>query len=99
MIGAVLLDLDDTCFDQREFLAGAFGAVARRGGDLGADEHSLRDALDRVAAGGSDRGRIIDRALEMVGADVPVAPLVDAFRSYRPARLTPYPGVPGSGKD
>lgn len=93
MIDAVLLDLDDTCFDQREFLAGAFGAVARRASDFGADEHGLRDALEHVAAAGSDRGRIIDRALEMAGARVPVAPLVDAFRSYRPASLTPFPGV------
>jgi putative hydrolase of the HAD superfamily len=93
MIDAVLLDLDDTCFDQREFLAGAFGAVARRAGELGMDEGRLRDALETIAAAGSDRGRIIDQALQAVGASVPVEPLVDAFRSYRPARLSPYPGV------
>ena len=46
MIDAVLLDLDDTCFDQREFLAGAFGAVARRAGELGMDEARLRGALE-----------------------------------------------------
>jgi putative hydrolase of the HAD superfamily len=93
MIDAVLLDLDDTCFDQREFLAGAFGAVARQAGELGVDEDRLRDALETIAAAGSDRGRIIDQALQAVGARVPVEPLVDAFRSYRPARLSPYPGV------
>lgn len=93
MIDAVLLDLDDTCFDQREFLAGAFGAVARRAGELGADEARLRDALVTIAAGGSDRGGIIDRALATLGARVPVGPLVDVFRSYRPARLSLYPGV------
>ena len=93
MIDAVLLDLDDTCFDQREFLAGAFGAVARRAGELGVDEDRLRDALETIAAVGSDRGRIIDQALQAVAASVPVEPLVDAFRSYRPARLSPYPGV------
>jgi putative hydrolase of the HAD superfamily len=96
MIDAVLLDLDDTCFDQREFLAGAFGAVARRAGELGADEVRLRDALATIAAAGSDRGHIIDQALENAGARVPVGPLVDVFRSYRPARLSPYPGVPES---
>ena len=93
MIDAVLLDLDDTCFDQREFLAGAFGAVARRAGALGVDEVRLRDALQTIAAGGSDRGGIIDQALAALGVSVPVQPLVDAFRSYRPARLSPYPGV------
>ena len=93
MIDAVLLDLDDTCFDQREFLTGAFGAVARRAGELGVDEVRLRDALATIAAAGSDRGRIIDQALETVGARVRVEPLVDVFRSYRPDRLSPYPGV------
>ncbi|MBV9447148.1 MAG: HAD family hydrolase [Streptosporangiaceae bacterium] len=93
MIDAVLLDLDDTCFDQREFLAGAFGAVARRAGELGVDSDRLRDALETIAAAGSDRGRIIDQALETLGARVPVGPLVEVFRSYRPARLSPYPGV------
>jgi putative hydrolase of the HAD superfamily len=96
VIDAVLLDLDDTCFDQREFLAGAFGAVARRAGELGADEVRLRDALVTIAAAGSDRGHIIDEALENMGARVPVGPLVDVFRSYRPDRLSPYPGVPES---
>jgi putative hydrolase of the HAD superfamily len=93
VIDAVLLDLDDTCFDQREFLAGAFGAVARRAGELGVDEVRLRDALEVIAAAGSDRGGIIDQALAAVGVSVPVGPLVDVFRSYRPARLSPYPGV------
>jgi putative hydrolase of the HAD superfamily len=93
MINAVLLDLDDTCFDQREFLAGAFGAVARRAGELGVDEDHLRDALATIAADGSDRGRIIDRALETVGVRIPVPPLVEAFRRYHPSLLSPYPGV------
>lgn len=93
MIDAVLLDLDDTCFDQQEFLAGAFDAVARHARELGVDERGIRDALEGVAAAGSDRGGIIDRALRTLGVCVAVGPLVDAFRSYRPAHLTPYPGV------
>ena len=93
MIDAVLLDLDDTCFDQREFLAGAFAAVARRAGELGVDEARFHSALVTVAAAGSDRGRIIDRALETVGACIPVGPLVEEFRSYRPVQLSPYPGL------
>jgi putative hydrolase of the HAD superfamily len=93
VIDAVLLDLDDTCFDQREFLAGAFSAVARRAGELGVDERGIRDALDNIAAEGSDRGGIIDQALRTLGVLVPASPLVDAFRAYRPAYLTSYPGV------
>ena len=93
MIDAVLLDLDDTCFDQREFLVGAFDAVARRAAEFGVDEHILRDALENTASAGSDRGGIIDEALRIVGASVPIRPLVNSFRSYRPARLTTYPGV------
>lgn len=93
MIDAVLLDLDDTCFDQREFLAGAFDAVARHASELGVDERGIRDALEDAAAAGSDRGGIIDRALQALCVSVPVGPLVDAFRAYRPTRLTPYPGV------
>jgi len=93
MIDAVLVDLDDTCFDQREFLVGAFDAVARRAAEFGVDERSLRDALQNAASVGSDRGGIIDEALRAAGASVPVRPLVDSFRSYRPTRLTTYPGV------
>jgi putative hydrolase of the HAD superfamily len=93
MIDAVLLDLDDTCFDQREFLAGAFDAVARRAAKFGVDERSIRDALENAASAGSDRGGIIDEALRTAGVSVPVRPLVDSFRFYRPTRLTTYPGV------
>jgi putative hydrolase of the HAD superfamily len=54
----------------------------------------LYEALRSIAAEGSDRGCIIDRALACVGrSDVPVAPLVAAFRSHAPTRLRPYPGV------
>jgi putative hydrolase of the HAD superfamily len=93
VIDAVLLDLDDTCFDQREFLVGAFDAVARRAARFGVDERAFRDALESAASTGSDRGGILDEALRTAGINLPVRPLVDAFRSYRPSHLTPYPGV------
>jgi putative hydrolase of the HAD superfamily len=50
-------------------------------------------ALRRVAGRGTAQGGIIDKALAETGLDVPVAPLVDVFRSHRPERLEPYPGV------
>ncbi len=94
MIEAVLFDLDDTLYDQRQWLDGAWRAVAARAADWGIDPIGLERALRAVAEVGSDRGGIIDQALALVGArDVPAGPLVAAFRAYRPARLEPYPGV------
>jgi putative hydrolase of the HAD superfamily len=47
-----------------------------------------------IASRGSDRGRIIDRALELLGiTDVPVEPLVEAFRAFDADPLHPYSGV------
>jgi putative hydrolase of the HAD superfamily len=94
VIEAVLFDLDDTLFEQRYWLSGAWRAVAEAARHWGIDPHALRRALDTVAAEGSDRGRIIDRALESLGAtDVPVESLVDAFRRHRPSTL---PAVAGA---
>ena len=95
-IDAVLFDLDDTLFDQRVWLDGAWRAVAQaaHAQQPGVDTEELFDALVAVAAEGSDRGRIIDRALSRIDAIVvAVAPLVDAFRAHRPPVLPPFPGV------
>lgn len=95
MIDAVLFDLDDTLYDQRQWLDGAWHAVASRAAAWGIDPAGLERALRAVAEAGSDRGGIIDQALTLVGAGaVPAEPLVAAFRSYEPAHLDPYPGVP-----
>jgi len=94
VIAAVLFDLDDTLFPQEAWLAGAWRAVAQTAAarDNGVDEEAFHRALIDVAAEGSDRGRIIDRALAAVGAgDVEVAPLVAAFKAHRPFQLDPYP--------
>lgn len=93
MIQAVLFDLDDTLFEQRDWLAGAWSAVAVAAGHWGIDADALRLALVDVAEHGSDRGRIIDRALARLDAThVPVQILVDVFRRHRPATLSPIPG-------
>jgi putative hydrolase of the HAD superfamily len=84
MIGAVLFDLDDTLYSQQQWLDGAWHAVATRAARDGVDAQRLEAVLHELVAGGSDRGRIIDRA---------VAPLVTAFRAHAPAVLDPYPGV------
>jgi putative hydrolase of the HAD superfamily len=97
VIRAVLFDLDDTLYDQQAWLAGAWRSVAEAAAAFGVAPAELGAALAEIAAEGSDRGRIIDRALERVGAaGVPADPLVQAFRSHAPERLAPYPGVPAA---
>jgi putative hydrolase of the HAD superfamily len=97
LIRAVLFDLDDTLYDQRAWLAGAWETVAGTATAYGVPPAELAAALGEIAAEGSDRGRIIDRALERVGwAGVPVEPLVRAFRSHAPGRLSCFPGVPAA---
>ena len=94
VVEAVLFDLDDTLFSQQDWLDGAWDRVAAAGAELGVDRAALREALSTEAAGGSDRGGIIDRALAAVDAEhVPVAPLVDAFRAHETELLEPHPGV------
>lgn len=92
-VSAVLFDLDDTLFAQADWLDAAWRAVARAAVPYGVAEEPFRAALVSIAAEGSGSGRIIDRALEAVGAaDVPLEPLLEAFRATRCA-LTPHPGV------
>jgi putative hydrolase of the HAD superfamily len=94
VIDAVLFDLDDTLFDQRAWLDGAWRAVAAAAWRQGVDAVPLLHALQAVCAEGSERGRIIDRALARIGATgVAVGPLVDAFRSHRPPELPLHAGV------
>jgi HAD superfamily hydrolase (TIGR01549 family) len=93
-VAAVLFDLDDTLYDQRSWLAGAWATVAKAARPYGVDPEALLRALVEVAAEGSDRGKIIDRALAGVGAEgVPIAALVHAFNSYDAPALPCYPGV------
>ena len=94
-VEAVLFDLDDTLYPQAEFLAGAWRAVAAESAALGGlTTEQVLEALQEVAAEGSDRGRIIDRAFERLGrTDIDVAPFLAAFRCHAPARLRLYPGA------
>jgi putative hydrolase of the HAD superfamily len=94
LIRAVLFDLDDTLYPQAEWLRGAWRAASEAGAGLGLDPGALESSLVSICAEGSDRGRIIDRALIEIGApETLVAPLIKAFRSYAPRALAPYPGV------
>jgi UDP-N-acetylglucosamine 2-epimerase (non-hydrolysing) len=92
-VRAVLFDLDDTLYPHSDWLDGAWTAVASAAASHGVPEDAFREALVSIASEGSDRGRIVDRALERVGASgVPLEPLLQAFRAFR-ARLQPYAGV------
>jgi putative hydrolase of the HAD superfamily len=89
-----LLDLDDTLYPQSQWLHGAWERVANVGGTLGVEPDFFRRTLEDVAAEGSDKGMIIDRALERVGAkEIPVRIFVDALRDFEPIELLPYPGI------
>ena len=97
-VTAVTVDLDDTLYPQSTFLTGAWAHVAQAAVDQGLVAAEVRAALVEVAAAGSDRGSIIDRALLLVGVPpvrLPsvVPPLVEAFNNFAPVRLDCYPGV------
>ena len=92
-VGGALVDLDDTLFPQASWLRGAWRAAANAAAPT-VDARALEDALHAVASEGSDRGRIIDRALALVTTeDVGVDVLVAAFRAYRAPALDCYAGA------
>ena len=94
---AVTIDLDDTLFAQQVYLDAAWRAVTAAAGRRDIPEQPLERALTQIAAEGSDRGGIIDRALARCGVEPQpalVGDLVSVFRGFRPAGLPAYPGVP-----
>jgi putative hydrolase of the HAD superfamily len=94
LVRAVTVDLDDTLYPQALYLAGAWSAVADAGAAVGLDRGNLSEALIEICAEGSDRGRIIDRALARIGASMDhVKPLVQAFRTFTPDHLDCHPGA------
>lgn len=91
----VIFDLDDTLYLQRDYLNGAWMAVAHCATEQGVDERALIDALLDVSSRGSDQGGIIDKALDLIGVTgVEVQPLVEAFLGFQPQSLELLPGVP-----
>lgn len=92
-IRAVLFDLDDTLYPQDIWLATAWDAVADEAACAGVDRAAFRSALGDVAAEGSGKGRIIDRAADRIGADVDVGHLVETFRTCEVRLMSPYAGV------
>jgi putative hydrolase of the HAD superfamily len=94
-IRAVLFDLDDTLYPERQFVDGGFRAVARfLAGPGGRPEGSLVDRLWELHQR-DGRGRLFDTLLDELGLGddrdlVPACLLV--YRTHA-TRLTPFPGV------
>ncbi len=94
MIRAVIFDLDDTLYDQKVYLEGAFRAVGRFvGPKIGrSPEEVARTLLETARRRGSGSGRIIDEGLAVYGeqAEAVVGEAIQAFISYRPELLELY---------
>lgn len=86
---AVLFDLDDTLYAERDYVASGFRAVAehlarRCGVDADAAAARLLALLDR-----DGRGRLFDTLLAELGLDEPVETLLFVYRGHRPALELP----------
>jgi putative hydrolase of the HAD superfamily len=96
MARALILDLDDTLYDERNYVLSGFRAVAaeivRRFPQVDAARIFSGMVAELDARG---RGKVFDRALAQAGLDADprlVAALVDAYRSHRP-QIALWPGV------
>lgn len=96
MARALLIDLDDTLYDERSYVLSGFRAVAdevaRRFPHVDASR-LLADMTAELDAHG--RGKVFDRALEHAGVAAEtslVAELVQAYREHRPD-IGLWPGV------
>lgn len=97
MISALLIDLDDTLYDERTYVLSGFSAVAQ---EL-ARRHPRLDAAALAAGMEAEldthgRGRIFDVVLQAAG--LPASPaligeLVGVYRDHRPA-ISLWPGSP-----
>ncbi len=92
---AVLFDLDDTLYPERDFVDGGFAAVAafladRSGRSAAALAARLRELHDR-----DGRGRLFDALIaeEGLGNEADLVPACLLVYRTHPARLTPFEGV------
>ena len=96
MVRALLIDLDDTLYDERSYVLSGFRAVAAEVARLLAGVDAERLFLGMVAElDAHGRGKVFDRALESAGvaADRTVVDaLVEIYRDHRPD-IALWPGV------
>lgn len=95
MISAILLDLDDTLYDEADYLRSGFAVVAERIAALGG--HAPAAVLETLAAveRRDGRGRVFDTTLRRLGVAGDLAfvrRLVTAYRMHRP-EIDLAPGV------
>lgn len=96
MARALIIDLDDTLYDERAYVLSGFRAVAAEvaGRQAGVDADALFAAM-QAELDAHGRGRVFDRALAQAGlASDPdtVAGLVSAYRAHEPT-IALWPGV------
>lgn len=89
---AVLFDLDDTLYDEEEYVRQAFYNTADYLARLTGEPQRTQALYDRMLSllAQNGRGRIFDDICAECGADIPIDRLVDVYRSTRP-HLTLYP--------
>lgn len=97
-INAIIFDIDDTLFDQLEWLEGAFSKVGELVEDrFGVSKKIVGKKLRRLTVErGSASGNLFNLALEELGIQETPALIEEAivaFYSYHPKKLTLYPGV------
>jgi putative hydrolase of the HAD superfamily len=86
VIRGLVFDLDDTLYDEVDYVRSGFGAVARAAGRTAAEVDALTGWLD-VAFERGARGDTFDRlraAYPDVAARFPTSALVDVYRAHRP---------------
>lgn len=90
-VKAIIFDLDDTLYDESEYVNQAFentaACLARRLRNPGRKEEFHRRMLELAEQNG--RGRVFDLLCEEIGARLPISELVQIYRSTVPT-LTLY---------
>lgn len=88
---AILFDLDDTLYLEHDYVRSGFAAVARRVSSLpGAPGEDELSAAFEGEWRRNGRGHVFDAVIDRLGVSVPVAELVEIYRSHEPA-LSLYP--------
>jgi putative hydrolase of the HAD superfamily len=96
MPSVLLFDLDDTLYEERDYVLSGFDAATRHLADLlpTVSSKALRDAMAEELERNA-RGRIFDRVMDRFGltpeADT-VAAVVECYRTHFP-KIELYPGV------
>jgi len=91
---AIVFDLDDTLYPERDYVLSGYAVVAASCGRLGLDPERCMRSL-RAIYNGPFRNRAFDRLLEITHHDTPgmVEEMVSVYREHTPD-IRPYPGVP-----